>query len=445
MKTCLSVVLAAASLVGCSGDARPLEEAVEVRELGLETLSIRPPEGTLSPLVVNPGESVPFTLVGGGGGREFEVDGTARRWSVTDPNVASIDEDGQLVARADGRVAVEARIGNVVAPGFDVTVFQASVERIDSIGKGAADAGEGLDPCVPERFVATGLFTDGSTRQLRSVEWSVQGSGVVAEGLEDGGVRLYADTPGAVELRATVNQATDAVQVQVADTLRTLAVGPAGNLVQSVGGTRELTATGTYADAAGNGVLREIDVTRSVDWAVTSGPDVATVTTGDATRGDATRGVVTASRAGTAQIVARCGAVASDPTSFTVSAATEPADSATGLSFEDAINGTLAISISDFLARNVGSIRLRVSTGSPYDVDSDVTDQATWQLLDSSVQGGLGTTVDLGTGLGTQTTVGTLDTDGLDRGTFTPTSVGIAEVRVRFGERSATLTINVDP
>ena len=92
----------AAALIGvlfllgaCDGDTRPFTEAVEIRTLNLESLSVTTPENTVTPLYLNVNQGMQL----GVSGQTFDGDTVAlssgdRTWSVSDTSVASISAIG---------------------------------------------------------------------------------------------------------------------------------------------------------------------------------------------------------------------------------------------------------------------------------------------------------------------------------------------------------------
>lgn len=397
----------AALLAGCSGDARPFEEAVEVRELGLVSLSVEPPEDSVLPLSVNPGDRVDFVLAGSdAAGLAVEVSGEDRDWRVADPAVASIDEDGRLLARADGTTTVSVRIGDVAAPPFDLAVSTAALTSIDAIDR--VDDGGALAPCLAAEYAVTGLFSDGSRRRLRELEWTTPTAGVRITPLESGRARLAATRSGTAALVASVNEARLETDLEVADSLREIDIGPA-TLATSVGNEQQLVATGRYTDA--DGTEREANITDAVEWSVPSGTDFIEI----GTEGE-DAGLVSARAAGAATVRAACGEVAAVE-DYLVSAASGGDG---GLSFEGEENDRIEVRLGD-------TVQLRVSTGDEYDSDDDVTEEARWRLISNPA-------------------LARLDTDGEDRGRFVAVAIGTVQVEASYLGLSETLTIDiVDP
>ena len=366
-----ATVLAAAALIaGCSGEARPFEEAVEVSELDLAALEIVRPEGTLDPLFVNAGQRLEFGLSGTNStGGAVEISGNDRDWRVSDGSVASISDDGVFVARADGPVEVGVRIGDIAAQTFDVDVSTSSIESIALI-----DGPENLDPCVGAQYRAEAEFADGSRRSVSAADivWSSDATSALLDENENGIVTFSAPNPGAVQLTATVGEASLARSLVVGDTLPEgrLEIGPA-TLATRVGGSQQLTATGSFDD--GNGGTREEIITEGVVWSISSGAEFASI--GNEA---GSRGLVSADDDGIATVVASCGNV-SDSDTFEAQSRSSSGDDDDDLAFDGASDDdVLEVRLSD------SPVTVLVSTGDEYDSDDDVSDDADFILIDSN-------------------------------------------------------------
>jgi uncharacterized protein YjdB len=150
-----------------------------------------------------------------------------------------------------------------------------------------------------QAFTATGVFDDGSTQLLPSVQWSSSNENVLtvdATGLASammGGTSTVTATSGSISGTASVT-VTSA-------TLVSLAVAPL-NSTMPVGATKQFTATGTFSDGS------TLDMTQQVLWK-SSSPSVATITT---------VGLAGSIATGTTRIQAAWGSV-SQSTTLTVS------------------------------------------------------------------------------------------------------------------------------
>lgn len=401
-------------LAGCSGDARPLIEAVEVRELGIETLSIVPPENVILPLAVSPGERVDLSLTGlrADGVTVVDVSGSDRDWRVSDSTVGTIDGNGVFVARddptLDAAVVVSVGIGDVVASGFDIVVIQSSIQSLETI-RGEST----IDRCRAETYGVTAQYVEGPDRAVTAgqIEWSAAGPGVRLDEQENGSVEVVAANAGAITLTATVGGASTSLPIEVADSLRSIAIGPS-TLAASVGNTQDLTATGTY-DAGQGGPQIEAVITDNVTWSVATGSEYI-----DISDDSTTRGRVTVKAAGVAQVRANCGPNVEQLASYNALADDGSGDA---ISFRDEEDGVISISLSG------APVQLRASTGSDYDSNDDIT-------FDSTV---LWSTPDL------NTPIIALQTQGSSQGTVTPLSVGRTRVEIRYDGQDASVIIDV--
>jgi len=390
-------------LVSCSGDPQVFEEAAEADRLDLAALSVVPPADSLTPLYVSRGQQLTFTLSGRNSTTDVvELTSTGRRWSVSRSAVASINSDGLLTAKAAGTTNVKVEIGGIVSDEFEVTVSDAAFQSIDRLNGELT-----VDRCVPQRYTVVGVFENEADfpRTLPDVEWSILGgTGASIDANADGGAELNAQSVGAVTLRAEAMGQTLDSMVMVADTLRSISILP-GTLAVQVGATQQLQAQGLYVSADDTETTRNI--TAGVDWSITTGNDFVTV--GNT---DNDKGLLRGRAGGAANVTASCGNV-QEPRDLVVTASS----SSNELSFEQGSRLNLS---------NDGRSRqLKVSTGSSYESDDDVTEDAEWTILN-----GITTVISLSNLSGSKGQI---------------TSVGLGEVTVQatFNNRSASIVINV--
>jgi len=234
----LSLVLGVAlALSACSGDGRPLEEAVETNQSNLKTLSVVQPTGLLKPLVVNPGEQINFSIMastGVEGSAEIPLSAAGRRWSVSDTSRATIDSNGKFIATADGVVNVNLQIGGLT-DSFAVTIAQGELTGI-AISPLVSDPMEDentLERCVPEMYTATGTYTDTSeagmsTRGLQNiVDWRIADEATgIASIQTDGATSVTAFDAGTLDLIATVGNVSSTASISVVDNLQRIDISP---------------------------------------------------------------------------------------------------------------------------------------------------------------------------------------------------------------------------
>lgn len=413
----VGAALVALVLVGCEGDARPFEEAVEVRTENLTSIAVVPPAITVERLVMNIGESVQFGVQGTTvAGPTLTLDASDRNWQVTNESAASINDDGLLVAKADGEVGVFLSIGGLVAEAYNLTVSDQPLTGIREI------IGEPVvERCLPSDYQATGEYLDGSIRDLIGVNWTLSPTDTeIARALNnpDTTVTVTGLNTGAVTLTAELDGFSAPLSIEVSNSLLSLEISPTSGSVE-VDDVATFAAFGTYVeadtDADGNTLQREENVTESVDWKIESGTTYASVSNIVGERGE-----VTGLEAGTATLSANCGNLPSSRISVVVSDSSD-ADS-DGLSF---LQGD-----SESLVAGGSSILLRVSTGSVFDAENELEqDDLTWVLsLDDT----------------SDPAISLQDEDsGTNAGLITPLAVGSATVRVT-DEDGSTASIRIE-
>ena len=190
----------------------------------------------------------------------------------------------------------------IVSPAVNLTVTSATLASIAvtpanaSVAKGAT-----------LQLTATGTFSDGTTQDVtHAVSWSSSNTSVAAINPASG-IALGV-LAGTANITASLGGITSpAVPLNITSaTLQSISVAPATPSI-APGTTQQFTAIGTYSD------LSTANITTSVTWA-SSAPATAAISAGTGLA----RGLV----AGTTQITATLGTVASAPTPLTVTTAT---------------------------------------------------------------------------------------------------------------------------
>lgn len=362
MLSLASAVLATIVLVACDGESDPFEEAVEIRELNIASLSVVGPTITVDKLYLNIGESVDFTVQGTNtAAQTVELSAANRLWQVTEPEFATISDDGRLVATGNGDVGVYVTIGGLDSDVYQLTVSDANLSGISSIS-----GDESVDRCIPADYQATGEYDDGTIRDLTSVNWTLAAADegfasivsnpditVTLTGLNDGGVTLTAEVDG-------ISLAYD---VSISDTLSSIAITPDTATV-AVGGTQSFVATGVYTEAVTDeGVdTNRVAITESVNWQV-SDSSLASVSNTQLSHGQLTGVAV-----GGLTLTASCGDLsASTPAIVTVEEG------------EDELSFNLGTFYQ--LSADSSGVFLRVSPGTSYSASDQLdNDDLDWEL-----------------------------------------------------------------
>ncbi len=285
------------------------------------------------------------------------------------------------VATMAGRVATAVTVGDTVISATqdgvtgstELEVIAAALVSI-AVTPAATTVVRGLN----RQMTATGTFTDDSTQDLTgTVTWASSDTGLVQVSNADGSRGLAAGIAvGTATVSATQGGVTGSTSLEViAAQLVSIEITPAETTL-AAGGTRQLTATGTFTDDT------LADITNDVSWS-SSDAAVATIST-DA----APRGVLTAVSAGSATITAAMGAV-SDTAAVTVT---------------DAV--LVSLEVTPAVATLADGLTLQYAATGTFSDDStsDLTAQVTWsssntdraQISNAAGEQGLATARDLG-------------------------------------------------
>ena len=365
----VSTLLVIIALAGCDGNARPFEEAVEVRTENLTSIAVVPPAISVSELVMNIDDTAQFgvqgtTIIG----QQITLSGSDRNWQVTDESVASINDDGQLVAIANGDVGVFISIGGLVSETYDLRVSDATLTDVQEIG------GESIiERCLPEDYQATGLYDDGTVRDLAGVNWTLAAADAGNARLQnnpDTTVTVTGINSAAVTLTAALSGFNLSLPIEISNSLISLSISPRSANIDvedevsfAAFGEFEGTTPGATSDT---GSRSDVNVTEAVDWQLAaSGVSIASVSND----GDS-RGRLTGLSSGEAVLTASCGNKRSGPVSVIVS---DSASSSDELSFAQGDSTQLVVGGS--------SVLLRVSTGSIFNSINELDqNDLTWVL-----------------------------------------------------------------
>jgi hypothetical protein len=365
MMSLVSATLGAFVLAGCEGDSRPFEEAVEIRTRNITALTVSPPAMAVDDLFINRAQSVQFSVQGRSvSGQSIPLSASDRDWRVTDASVATITDSGLLTGRDNGEVGVFVSIGGLDSELYTLQVSDAELSAIQAIIGPAI-----VERCRPEDYRATGVYDDGSVRDLLAVNWALeQNSDELARvaSSDDGSVTLTGLNTGVVDLIASSGEPSQSRSVEIGNSLTSLSITPSPAGVD-VGRTQAVVATGSYIDVdpvAGVSVARERVITDAVDWQVTSGTEFASVSNTEGSRGR-----VTGLEEGSATLSASCGNVI-DTVAVTVSDTSPDPDE---LSFNEDSPLILPRSLTQ-------GVQLRVAEGSTYSAGNDVTSRVTWTV-----------------------------------------------------------------
>jgi uncharacterized protein YjdB len=267
------------------------QTVLAVADAALTAIEITP----ANPIVAK-GVTQQFTATGTFTDEEARDITTSVTWSSSNPAVATISNDAG--AMTQGRAtAVQAGTTTITATRNGVTsttTLRVTAAVLQTIAVTPAD------PSVPvgtvQAFTATGTYSDATTADLTGlVTWTSSTPAVAS-------ISNFVGTRGRATAMAVGTATISATSISGAvvgstlltvtpTVLRSIAVTPQTSTV-AVGGTRQLTATGTYSDGSSR------NITTEVTWTVIDLP-VASVS-----NAPGSEGLVTSSSVGTATITA---------------------------------------------------------------------------------------------------------------------------------------------
>ena len=177
-------------------------------------------------------------------------------WTSSLPSAATIDANGGATTLAAGTTTITATVGSLT-DSTTLTVVPAHLTSISVLPATATMAVGTLQP-----FTATGIFDDGSTQLLPSIQWSSSASNVLS--IASTGLATAVSTGTSTVTAASGGISGSATVTVTSATLVSLAIAPL-NSSMPIGATRQFTATGTFNDSTTR------DMTLSVLWGSSNG------------------------------------------------------------------------------------------------------------------------------------------------------------------------------
>jgi trimeric autotransporter adhesin len=177
-------------------------------------------------------------------------------WTSSLPSAATIDANGGATTLAAGTTTITATVGSLT-DSTTLTVVPAHLTSISVLPATATMAVGTLQP-----FTATGIFDDGSTQLLPSIQWSSSASNVLS--IASTGLATAVSAGTSTVTAASGGISGSATVTVTSATLVSLAIAPL-NSSMPIGATRQFTATGTFNDSTTR------DMTLSVLWGSSNG------------------------------------------------------------------------------------------------------------------------------------------------------------------------------
>ena len=238
--TCILVLLAGSLfLPGCGTGT------------GLQQITIAPAHPTVAK-----GEKIGLEATAAYNDGFLQTVTTSVVWKTDKPAIATIDDQGQVTGIGEGAAKISATYQGVTGSTYVTIGAPVLVE----IAVSASRANLPLDES--EAMIATGKFSDGSTKDLTHIAtWASSATGIAR--VSPSGL-VVAAAPGIVTISATSGSVTGSMPLTVGQAaLLGIKLTPAQSSLP-IGEAEQLTATGTYSDGTTQ------NLTQSVTWSSSS-------------------------------------------------------------------------------------------------------------------------------------------------------------------------------
>ena len=233
-----------------------------ITDASLQSLTVSPTAATI--LV---GGTQTFTLTG------RYSDGTTKNlsdsatWTSSDSAIAAVNPAGVATGIQGGACVISAVYGSFPPVAGNLTVSGGTLTTIS-----VAPATATIAPQTTQQFAATGLYSDGTTRNLTAfASWTSSDYAIATISVASSSQGLAtAIAPGNVVIGALIGSVIGSAGLTVSNTtLKSISVSPADPLI-ALGTNQNFNAIGTFSD----GTIQNIS--RSVTWS-SSSPAIATI------------------------------------------------------------------------------------------------------------------------------------------------------------------------
>jgi uncharacterized protein YjdB len=199
-------------------------------------------------------------------------------WTPGTPSVATISNavltKGQATSLSVGSTTITASLGAISSAPATLTVTGAVLASIN-----VSPSSPSLPVGISQQFVATGVFTDGSTQILTTTAtWASSGTFASISNVSGSKGLATAQSVGSVTITATSGTIVGSTTLTVNNaTLASIQVTPGAPSIP-LARTQQFAATGTYSNS------QTFDITQLVNWG-SSAPLVAPISNADGSRG----------------------------------------------------------------------------------------------------------------------------------------------------------------
>ncbi|MGA9529936.1 MAG: Ig-like domain-containing protein [Terriglobales bacterium] len=225
----LALLVGALSLTGCGTGT------------GLQSVTVTPANPTLAK-----GDTVRLQATATYNDGLVETVTTPVIWKSEKPEIAAVDDEGQVTGMGEGAAKITATYQAVVGSTYVTIGAPVLVEISVSASHASLPLGES------EQMIATGKFSDGSTKDVtHSATWTSSGTGIARVGPSG---LVVGSAPGTVTISATVTAksgpVTGSMPLSVGQAaLLGITVSPAQSSLP-IGETAQLAATGSFSDGS---------------------------------------------------------------------------------------------------------------------------------------------------------------------------------------------------
>jgi len=281
-------------------------------------------------------------------------------WSSDDTDIAVVSSSGMITTLNTGVANIRAAVGRF-SSSQAFTVSDATIQSIN-----LEPSSVSLDECRSETVTATGVYSDGTTRNisdLAKLNWSTDDTDLArVANVSASGITVLASASGSGTLTAAYEDSIDnSAALTVLDTLSNITLSPI-TLALNVGDSSTITAEGSFSDGS------SADISQNSEWSLTAAAQASFVSLSNS-YGD--KGAITATGAGVATVTVECGGLSA---------------------FEDAtVNVTVAATLESvafsstadplYLTTEDDSESLTLNATYSDGSVADVTESATWEAI----------------------------------------------------------------
>ena len=226
----------------------------------LDSIRVLPDSAVIS---INATQSFTATGYYSDGSSQIITSGVS--WTSSDSNIANVNATGEAIGVAAGKVTISAILGGVT--GNASLTVSANAPTLDSIVVSPNTAA--IDEGATQRFTATGIFSDGSSKDYSAiVVWNSNDATVASIDLNTG--EATGLTSGTTTITARSGSIVGSATLTVRPALTSITIGPSAPVL-AVSTNLQLNATGNYSDGS------SANITSKVTWQ-SSNTSVATIT-----------------------------------------------------------------------------------------------------------------------------------------------------------------------